>query len=274
VTSFARRRTSSIVVVLLVGGAIVAANYLYEISFRDPSFVFGWILAGVMVFLGLYNARKKLPFLPLLSNSIWLQAHIYFGWLGVLLFFLHTGFRWPTGPFETVLWSVSVLLLASGIVGLLLSRAIPRRWRRHQERVIFERIPAFRAQLAREVKELAMQSVSDIRSPAISDYYDSRLEPFLRGPRHVLTHLLELNWPLQRLQAEVRHLERYLDSNGRQIVEEIRTRLVAIYNLDHQYAMQLMLKAWLFVHVPLTYSLLPLVAVHVVLVYAFSAGGP
>ena len=88
-----------------------------------------------------------------------------------------------------------------------------------------------------------------------------------------MAHLLELNWPLRRLQTDIRHLERYLDANGRKILEDIRIRLVAKYNLDHQYALQLMLKAWLFVHVPLTYGLLPLVAVHIVLVYAYSAGG-
>jgi len=42
--------------------------------------------------------------------------------------------------------------------------------------------------------------------------------------------------------------------------------------LDYHYALQLVLKGWLFTHIPLTYSLLLLTLVHVVLVFAFSGG--
>ena len=41
----------------------------------------GWLLLALVLGLTFFNARKKLPFLPLLSASTWLQAHIYLGWL-------------------------------------------------------------------------------------------------------------------------------------------------------------------------------------------------
>jgi peptidoglycan biosynthesis protein MviN/MurJ (putative lipid II flippase) len=42
--------------------------------------------------------------------------------------------------------------------------------------------------------------------------------------------------------------------------------------LDLHRAMQLLLKGWLFVHIPLTYGMLVFASLHVVVVYAFSGG--
>ena len=42
--------------------------------------------------------------------------------------------------------------------------------------------------------------------------------------------------------------------------------------LDFHYSLNLALKAWLLVHVPLTYGLLILAVLHMVTAYAFSGG--
>ena len=42
--------------------------------------------------------------------------------------------------------------------------------------------------------------------------------------------------------------------------------------LDYHQALQLLLRGWLFIHIPLTYSLLIFSLMHLVLVYAFSGG--
>jgi len=51
-------------------------------------------------------------------------------------------------------------------------------------------------------------------------------------------------------------------------------RVIAKNNLDYQHALQMVLKGWLFVHIPLTYSLIVVAAVHGVLAYAFIDGSP
>jgi hypothetical protein len=42
--------------------------------------------------------------------------------------------------------------------------------------------------------------------------------------------------------------------------------------LDYHQALQFMLRGWLFIHIPLTYSLMIFSVMHIVLVYAFSGG--
>ena len=43
------------------------------------AFTTGYLLLAAVLFLALYNVRKKLPFLPLGSSAAWLQWHMYVG---------------------------------------------------------------------------------------------------------------------------------------------------------------------------------------------------
>ena len=63
----------------------------------------GWGLLGLMLYLTLYNSRKKLPFLPLVSSRAWLQLHIYLGLFTGLVFLMHMRWHWPQGWFEMLL---------------------------------------------------------------------------------------------------------------------------------------------------------------------------
>ncbi len=271
--TYAARKYRHVAITVVIAAILATLDYHYDLAMRDASFLSGWLLAAGLVLLALYNIRKKLPFLPLLKSAQWLQLHIYVGWLVILLFLLHTGFRLPSGPLEIVLWALFVAVAGSGVAGIALSRSVPRRLRLHGERIIFERIPQFRARLAAEVEELAMRSVKETSSNAIADCYAVRLLPYFAGPRNFNAHLRGSQEPLLRLRREIKSIERYLSKEGKEILAEIESRVVAKHNLDYQHVWQLVLKGWLFVHIPLTYSLVLFGAVHIVLVYAFAGEG-
>ena len=55
-------------------------------------------------------------------------------------------------------------------------------------------------------------------------------------------------------------------------MNEIATLVRQKDGLDYHYSLQLILKLWLFVHIPLTYSLLLWTLAHIVLVFAYSGG--
>ncbi len=270
--TFASRTFRNVAVTVVLAAGLVSVNWLYDLSLRDASFLSGWLLIAGVGLLAMYNIRKNFPFLPLINASGWLQVHLYLGWLVIVLFLLHTSFRLPNGPLEIALWVLFVMTAGSGVVGLALSRTLPNRLRRHGERIIFERIPRFRAQLAGEVEELAMRSVTETSSNTISQYYVTRLQPYFHGPRNFYAHVVGSNEALIRLCREIGSLRRYLNNQGREILDEIEWRVVAKDNLDHQHALQWLLKVWLLVHIPLTYSLILVAVVHAVLAYAFSGG--
>lgn len=273
-TTFGQRRLRNLAIAGMMAGLIVAVELLYDMSLRDSAFMNGWVLFAGMVLLAIFNLRKKLNILPLLRMSAWLQLHIYSGLVCLLLFLLHTEFSFPSGPFEIILWALYMTMTVSGLVGVSLSRLLPHRISARGERVIFERIPVLRAQIARDVEELAMTSVQETRASTIADFYAAELAPYLRRPKHLIGHLLGANRPERRLHVAIRELERYLDERGRQILEEIDALVSAKADLDYQYATQLTLKSWLFFHLPLNYGLMLFTLAHIVIVYAFATGAP
>ena len=82
--------------------------WLYDTALRDPRFFDGWILFAGMVVQVLFNVRKKLPMLPLGRASLWMQVHIYTGYVMVALFLLHTDMTLPDTAMEWALWSLFV----------------------------------------------------------------------------------------------------------------------------------------------------------------------
>ena len=273
-TTFGQRRLRNLAITGMTAGLILAVELLYDMSLRDSAFLNGWMLFAAMVLLAIFNLRKKLNILPLMRVSAWLQLHVYTGVICLLLFLLHTEFSLPSGPFEIVIWVLYMTMTMSGLVGLMLSRLLPHRISARGERVIFERIPLLRAQIARNVEQLALASVQETRGSTIADFYAAELAPYLKRPKHLIGHIIGVNRPERRLHVAIRELERYFDERGRQILEEIDALVSAKADLDYQYVTQLTLKSWLFFHVPLNYGLMLFTLAHIVIVYAFATGAP
>ncbi len=273
-TTFTQRRLRNLGLTGLAAGAIVLCDHLYEISLRDSAFFNGWMLFAGTVFLGLLNLRKKLPVLPLLPAATWLQTHIYVGLLCTVLFLVHSKFRLPDGIFETTLWFAFVAVVVSGAAGLYLSRQLPPRISGSGERIIFERLPAYRARLSDEAQTLAIDSVAASGSSTIADFYGARLAPYFRRPRNLWAHLFERDAPLRRLRGQLAELKRFQDDRGQEVLARIDELVVLKNTLDRQHALQLTLKLWLFVHIPLAYGLLLLSVAHVLFAYALASGSP
>lgn len=272
--SLATRRLLNAALAVAAAGMIAGAVHLQDLALRDTSFLTGWLLVGFFLVLAAYNGRKKLPFLPLLSSATWLQLHVWLGVVTVVVFFLHAGVGLPDGGIDTVLWTLVMALLVTGLIGIALSRLVPRMLTEHGERVIFERIPRYRAQLAREAEELATNAVQEIESVTLATFYAHRLRPFFARPRHLLRHLCGSRAPIRRLCRELRGLERYVPADGRTTLDELEARMLAKDNLDYHYAWQGLLKVWLFAHIPLTWAAMLVVVFHVIVAYAFAGATP
>ena len=234
------------------------------------AFLTGWALLAGMFVLTIYNVRKKLPFLPLGKSETWLQIHIYLGFFTTLLFLIHLNFRLPHGWFEVTLTWLFVLVSGSGFVGLFFSRVKPRRLTARGGEVIFEKIPALRHAAKVEAEAIALGP--DAKSPAIAEFYAKRLAEFFSGPKNQWKHLLESRRPLNALLAALDDLRRFATDTDREKLEKLAELVRRKDGLDYQRALQLALKLWLFVHIPLTYGLMIFTVLHIVIVFAFSGG--
>ena len=138
--------------------------------------------------------------------------------------------------------------------------------------MLFERIPGIRRQLQERAEALALKSVEEVKSSTIADFYVRELKYFFDGTRNVMSHWFEVRAPLNLILNKITDLNRYLNESERATMNEIATLVRQKDGLDYHYSLQLVLKLWLFVHIPLTYSLLLWTLAHVVLVFAYSGG--
>ena len=262
----------ALVLLALLAISLFYAHSIYVSVIPKIIYVWGWLLFFLILILSLYNARKKLPFLPLGTSEGWMQFHIYAGLLTVVFFLLHLRFRLPSGWFEVVLASLYTLVTLSGVVGLFISRAIPKQLTTRGGDVLYERIPVIRRSLQEQAEALVLKTIPEAHSTTLADFYLRHLKSFFAGSQNFWPHLFEIRSPLNSLVNKVEDLNRFLNEQERATANKLVELVRQKDGLDYQRALQITLKAWLFVHIPLTYSLLIFSFVHVVLIFAFSGG--
>lgn len=268
-TYLIRRVVLSLVTLLVVTGLVLVWQF-GRIALRPVAMTTGWLLLVLVLGLTFFNARKKLPFLPLLSASLWLQIHLYLGWISVGVFVLHTGVRWPDGPFEIVLAAIFVSVALSGVFGLWLSRWLPPHLTRSGESLVYERIPMLRHQLREEVQTIVRQAEAETQSTTLADFYLRVLRHYFSRDPGLLAPLLGDDAAFHRVKLELTALRRFLDTREITFADRVGEQLELKRNLDAQLAGQRLLKLWLFAHIPLTYGLLVFIAAHVWLVLQYS----
>jgi hypothetical protein len=268
--SFLTRRLGLSLTTVALAGGLAAAWQLGRIALRPVAIYSGWLLLVLLLGLTFFNARKKLPFIPLLSASSWLQAHIYLGWLACFVFLLHIGARMPDGPVEFPLALIFFFVAESGVFGLWLSRWLPPRLTRSGESLVYERIPLLRHRMVTEVKEIVRQAETETQSTTLADFYVRVLAGYFAHVPALLAPLAGGDAWHHRVNLELAALRRFLNSREIAIADQLAELIEAKRNLDSQLAGQRLLKLWLFVHIPLTFALLVFTAAHIWLVLQYS----
>ena len=273
-----------------VQGLLIAAGsvglfwlvWIYGNALRDPRYLDGWVLAGGMIFQLFFHIAIKTASLSPKSAMRWRKIHIFFGYLLIAAFISHSDFSLPDTGFEWALWAAFVLVTLSGIFGAYLTWSLKAKGR-IDEGVSYDRIATLRAELARDIHAAVAEpdpAAAQIALPLpglphdawIMDLYANHLRDFFEGPRNLTAHLIGSQRPLRRLTEEIDNLSGYVDQQSREKLGAIKNLVVEKDRLDFARVYLGLTKGWLFVHVPVTYSLTVLTVLHVLVVYAFSSG--
>ncbi|NJO38691.1 MAG: hypothetical protein HC871_15150 [Rhizobiales bacterium] len=282
-SGWARYLTNQTVQALLIAaisGGLFWLVWIYGNALRDPRYLDGWVLAGGMGFQLAFHIAIKTASLPPKSAARWRKIHILVGYLLIAAFISHSDFSLPDTVFEWALWAGFVLVTLSGMFGTYLAWSLQAK---HgiDERVVYDRIPALRAELARDVQAAIAKTdaaAAAIALPApphdawIRDLYTLHLRGFFQGQRNSTSHLIGSQRPLKRLTDEIDSLSGYVDPPSQEKLAAIRKLVVEKDRLDFARVHLGLSKGWLFVHVPVTYSLMVLTVLHIIVVYAFSSG--
>lgn len=268
------------VVVAAISFGFLWLVWIYGNGLRDPRYLDGWVLAGGMSLqIGFHIAIKTAKLTPA-SAMRWRKFHVFLGYLLIAAFISHSDFSLPDTGFEWALWMGFLLVTLSGVIGTYLGWSLKAK-RLVDDDINHDRIPTLRAELARNVEATVADSdpsAATIGLPKlpheswITDLYANHLRDFFAGQRNVFAHLIGSQHPLKRLIDEIDSLSRYVDKPSQEKLAAIKILVVEKDRLDFAGVYLWLTKCWLFVHVPVTYALIVLSAVHIVVVYAFSSG--
>lgn len=268
---FATRRVVSFSVCAVISVVVLYLLQTYELAFQNRQGLSGWLLVSMVCILLAYNLRKKLSFLPLGNSANWLQLHIYIGLFTLIIFISHIGGKIAEGFFAMMLTLMFLAVCLIGLIGIWLSRVLSKRLSRYGEQLIFERIPGFAQKIRQDAEEVILESVDETLSSTLAESYSSILFKHFSSPPRSFLYLFHSERYIFDLHNELDAQERFLSAEERKYADQIRSLAVQRHQLDSQYAIQSILKGWLFLHIPLSYSVVLMIIVHVVLVYAFGA---
>lgn len=271
---FARRRLIGAAITLAVLGGVWLWAERMRLRLESPSYFTGWTLLGALVFLALFQWRKKWPAPSLGSAATWLQCHIYTGLGTAGLYLIHTPWRIPDGRLEFALASLYAATFVSGVIGLYWTRTLPRRLSRLGQEVIYERIAALRGRIRERAQAGVLRAVRGGGGTTLGEFYDARLHDYFSTHRGWRYRFMPSGGRRKLLLAELTEATRYLSDAERKTAEELFTLVRERDDLDYAEALQWRLRAWLFVHIGLTYPLLVAAGLHAWTAHLFYGGVP
>ena len=262
-----------------ISGVLFWLVWIYGNSLRDPRYLDGWILATGMSVQVYFHITIKTSSLSPKAAMRWRRLHVFLGYVLLAVFISHSNYSLPDTAFEWALWTGFMLVTLSGIFGTYLAWSSKAK-RKIDERTTYDRIPIRRAEMAREIHAIATtpDAQTAIALPGaphhawVMDLYTNHLEGYFQSHRNFTGHLIGSQRPLKRLSEEIDSLSGYVDKPSQDKLTAIKALVVEKDRLDFAQVYLGLTKAWLFVHVPVTYGLIVMAVLHVIVVYSFSSG--
>ena len=257
--------------------------------------IYGSIGFAFMIFAGLLGARKKVPVWRLGRAQTWMRGHLWLGTIAFPLILLHSGFHFGFGLSRVLMWCF-VIVFVSGIFGAVLQHYMPRlTTERIPMETIYEQIGRVRSQLVDEAAFLVEQAramltgnlsdasveqravaagagtmggvtvatglnVDEQASSDLEEFFDHKMRPFLQQAGGRSLEIADR----ATSQALFRQLRLLLPMNLHTTVDDLENICEEKRELDQQTLYHRILHGWLLVHIPFSYAVLLLGAIHAV----------
>lgn len=262
---------------------------------RGFGLVCGIIGFAFMLIAGFLGVRKRVPVWRIGRMQTWMRAHLWLGFLSFPLILFHANFH-TGGKLTTVLMWLFAGVFVSGIFGAALQHILPHFYTTQVPmETIFEQIGHVREQLVAEAEQVIEEAAASLegdyakasehqRAAAASagtlgdfsvgtgleadeqaafelrKFFAEELKPFLESRSSRGATLREG----AQAQAAFRQLRILVPSSLESTLEDLENIYEETRQLDMQSRLHKALHLWLFVHVPLSYTLLLLAAIHAV----------
>lgn len=268
------RRWAWWMLLLLVGSYVWYTTREYPHGGTPMGIFYGLLGVGLLLILMLYGLRKRAYTVRIGMLQTWVHSHIYLGLLMLVIILLHSGFRFHDTVAVTALILLTVVVV-SGVVGVVLYTLVPPLLINVDSNLTVPDMSVKVNQLAQ-----AMARLASGKSAAFQAVYTNLLQA--QRPHPLAGWRLLFGRPGLREADEA--TDKVLQVNLEKVEPQEQTDLAQLYVLAgemRQMHLRLMQKqryrnildVWLYLHVPLSFALLLVVAVHVIVAFYYSRWG-
>ena len=270
--------------------------------------IFGTLGFGCIVFAGLLGARQRVPVWQVGRAATWMRGHLWLGALSLPLILFHAGFQMG-GPLTRVLMWLLFITVASGFAGAALQHFLPRVLSLQAPmETIYDEIGSVRRQLLAEADQVVehvcgelklaeaassaeaapgglraaglpaarAMSVMATQIRSLASIEQEQAAPlrnfYLDDLRPALAKAGGVSWrhdDSRLSRTAFQNLRTVLPPAGQQSAEYLENLYAEHQQLGRQELIHRLLHGWLLVHVPVSYAVLLLGAVHTVMALRF-----
>jgi hypothetical protein len=285
-------------VLLGIGGALYIPYAWTSVSGASggstPGLVYAGIGSAMMVFAGLLGVRKKYRIWRVGRATWWMRGHLWIGFLSFPFILFHAGFQLGNGALTRILVALFLVVFVSGIAGAALQHFMPKiLTERVTMETIYQQIDRVIDQLVTEaaviVSELsaaieqeieraeagaellhspgsarvvAVGSIPDERvSNKVTKFFEQQMKPYLLS-RQSRKH--RLDDPLQ-VSIAFKEMKVLVPKSLWPKFDDLENICGEKFQLERQRRLHKILHGWLLFHIPASYALLLLGAVHAVM---------
>jgi hypothetical protein len=266
----------------------VAVYVPYDIYTQVPGggtaigLTYGVIALGLMLFAALLSLRKRFPIWRIGRTKIWMRAHLWLGFLSLPMVLFHAAFHARGGLTAVLMW-LTVIVVASGIVGAILQHTLPTRiFREVPFETIYDQIPVICTQLVKEAEARAvdvtqqlapatgpgatvvdtMLGIPTLEAETISfnRFFADEVKPYLEQIRTQRLAMKSREWAKERFE----NMRRKFPTSAWEPITAIEEICEEKRQLDRQKRLHKLLHGWLLVHLPFSAALILLAIIHAI----------
>jgi hypothetical protein len=232
---------------------------------RWGGLTFGTLATLLFVVDAMYPLRRRLMGWPFGTAQRWLQFHIYGGALACLYIFIHMGLRLPVGLFGWLLLLLSLWATVSGLVGVYLQKSVPTLLATNLAvEAIYERIPPMMERLQTEADRLLVGAPE-----VLQRFHSNNTRAWLGTLAPSWGYLVDFRAERERRLAPFGEVAPFLSETDRVRLSDLQAIVTEKLELDVQYSLQRVLKAWVPLHALPALLLMGLIAAHIIAVLLF-----
>ncbi|MHA7832885.1 MAG: hypothetical protein ACX94A_00255 [Algiphilus sp.] len=280
--------------------ALCIAAYLLDDPPFPPSgntwlgYGLGTVGAVLILWLAWLGVRKRSFRKGRGRVQAWVSAHVYLGLSLLVVATLHTGFQFGWNV-HTLAYGLMVLVIASGVYGVIAYAILPTRITRAREGMEFREMVENVQRLGEQALKLADQIDSETHAVVARSIANAKLGGnlreqlsgrYIRSDSGTLEEFLKLKdtqmkaTPQQGTggrQATIAFFADQLFDAGREprgeklqkLLKVTSERKALVERINRDVTLRARLNIWLYLHIPMTIALLAALLVHVVSVFLY-----